>query len=232
MSVERRLRNPDKALKAVKSFRQLNVDAQKADDPRHTILPQISRSRPVIESIMLAIDPDTAIDELNRKGSEGFAAPIDQCDRLIGLIENAPLVRDIIGNPEPLLLCASGLEANVIKEVILQWKLGYYSEAICQVYLKLERKAQQKLGEEKTGTNLWEKCFAMKGGLKISGQIGTAETQKSERQGVQRLAQSVSLLVSNPIVHTPSDEKNLSEEEALEYLAMLSSLSRWLDRCP
>jgi len=230
MYVERRLRNPDEALKAVKIFRQLNVDAQKADDPRHTILPQISRSRPVIEAIMLEIDPDTAIDELNHKGSEGFAAPIDQCDRLIGLIENAPLVRDIVGNPEPLLLRASGLDANVIEEVILLWKLGYYSEAICQVYLKLERKAQQKLGEEKTGTNLWEKCFA-EDGLKISGQTGTAETQKSERQGVQRLAQSVSLLVRNPIVHTPSDEKNLSEEEALEYLAMLSSLSRWLDRC-
>ena len=232
MSVERRLRNPDKALKAVKSFRQLNVDAQKADDPRHTILPQISRNRPVIEEIMREIDPDTAIDELNHKGSEGFAAPIDQCDRLIGLIENAPLVRDIIGNPKPLLLCASGLEANVIKEAILQWKLGYYSEAVYQVYLKLERKAQQKLGEEKTGTHLWEKCFAAESGLEISGQIGTTETQKSERQGVQRLAQSVSLLIRNPIAHTPSDEKNLSEEEALEYLAMLSSLSRWLDRCP
>lgn len=232
MSAERRLRNPDEALKAVKIFRQLNVDAQKADDPRHTILPQISRNRPIIEAIMRVIDPDTAIDQLNHKGSERFAAPIDQCDRLIGLIESAPLLQDIVGNPEPLLLCASGIDANAIEEVILRWRVGCYSDAVYQTYLKLERKAQQKLGEEESGTNLWEKCFAAEGGLKISGQIGTAETQKSERQGVQKLAQSVSLLIRNPIAHTPSDEKNLSEEEALEYLAMLSSLSRWLDRCP
>ena len=231
MSAERRLRNPDEALKAVKIFRQLNVYAQKADDPRHTILPQITKRKPVIEAIMRAIDPDTAIDKLNHKGSEGFNAPIEQCDRLIGLIENAPLVREIISNSEPLLLCASGLDTNVIEEVISRWKVGYHSEAVYQVYLKLERKAQQKLEEETTGINLWEKCFA-EGGLEISEQRGSAKTKKSERQGVQKLAQSVSLLIRNPIAHTPSDEQNLSEEEALEYLAMLSSLSRWLDRCP
>ena len=243
MFVERKLNDPSEAIKAIKEFRQLNVDAEAADESQNeaekeSLSAEITRLKPVAQAIMCQIDPDTAIERLDRsvcgavpsRRDYFYSTPIEQCDRLVGIIENDNRLIQIVGRREPFL-SSSGLALDVSEAAVSCWEDGHYVEAVWQAYLKLERKAQQKLGTEDSGTKLWDKCFAVKEGLEISGQQGTAETKKSERQGVQRLAQSASLLIRNPIAHTPSDEKNLTEEEALEYLSVLSCLSRWLDRC-
>lgn len=243
MTIDRKLQDPFEALKAIKEFRQLNVDAETADKnqdefAKETLTEQITQLKPVIQGIMTRIDQDTNTDRLNRSPimvapssrDYFYTTPINQCDRLIGIIENDSRLQQIIGSHEPFL-SSSRLAADVTEAAASYWSDRHYTEAVRQSYLKLERKAQQILGTEVGGSNLWEQCFAKTGGLKISEIKGNSKTKDSVQQGLRRLAQSASLLIRNPISHTPTEENGMSEEEALEYLAILSCLSRWLDRC-
>lgn len=243
MTIDRKLQDPSEALKAIEEFRKLNVDAETADEAQNetakgTLSTQITQMKPLIQGIMRHIDSETDISSLDPSTpivypsdrSYFYSRVVRQCDRLIGIIENDSRLRQIIGSHEPFL-SSSGLATDVTEAAASYWGDRHYTEAVRQAYLKLERKAQQKLGTEVDGSNLWEQCFAKAGGLKISGIKGNSKTKDSVQQGVQRLAQSASLLIRNPISHTLTEENGMSKEEALEYLAILSCLSRWLDKC-
>jgi hypothetical protein len=53
-------------------------------------------------------------------------------------------------------------------------------------------------------------------------------TVRSMNEGLRNLAPGLFQTIRNPATHTTSD---LSEQEALEQLAMLSMLARWVDAC-
>lgn len=122
MTIDRKLQDPSEALKAIKEFRQLNVDAETADKNRdesakRILLAQITQLKPVLQGIMEQIDPDTNIDRLNHSPSilspsARYSTPINQCYRLIGIIENDSRLQQIIGSHEPFL-SSSGLATDV-----------------------------------------------------------------------------------------------------------------------
>lgn len=242
MTIERKLHDPSEALKSIEEFRQLNVDAETADinrneTARSELSVQITRLKPLIQGIMKQIDPDTDINELDPDTPLGFpsnrnyyySGPIDQCDRLIGIIQTDSKLQQIIGRQEPFL-SSSGLCEDIKNAAASYWSDKHYTEAVRQAYLKLERKAQKLLGSEEYGSKLWEQCFSKSGELTISGRdVSTEATKESMRKGLLSLGQSAAWLIRNPISHTPTKKDDIPEEEALEYLAVLSCLSRWLD---
>lgn len=91
MTTDRKLQDPAEALKAIKEFRQLNIDTEIADEnldesAKETILVQITQLKPVLQGIMEQIDPDSNIDRLNHSPgrispSARYSTPINQCDR-------------------------------------------------------------------------------------------------------------------------------------------------------
>ena len=91
MIIDRQLQDPAEALKAIKEFRQLNVDAETADknqdeSVKEILLAQITQLKPVLQGIMEQIDPDSNIDRLNHSPgrispSARYSTPINQCDR-------------------------------------------------------------------------------------------------------------------------------------------------------
>lgn len=242
MTIERKLHDPSEALKSIEEFRQLNVDAETADinrneTARSELSVQITRLKPLIQGIMKQIDPDTNTSKLdpdtpsvipsNRKYY--YSGPINQCDRLIGIIQTDSKLQQIIGRQEPFL-SSSGLCEDIKNAAASYWSDKHYTEAVRQAYLELERKAQKLLGGEEYGSKLWEQCFSKSGKLTISeGDASTETTKESMRKGLLSLGQSAAWLIRNPISHTPTKKDDIPEEEALEYLAVLSCLSRWLD---
>ena len=55
-----------------------------------------------------------------------------------------------------------------------------------------------------------------------------SDTYKSVQRGAMTFAEGVFAGIRNPLSHEA--EQELSEQEALEYLAALSVLARWVDR--
>ena len=56
------------------------------------------------------------------------------------------------------------------------------------------------------------------------------QTRGSMRQGVQAFGAGCFQAIRNPVGHLPNEENELAEQEALERLAALSLLARWIDQ--
>ena len=59
--------------------------------------------------------------------------------------------------------------------------------------------------------------------------ITDEQTQESMRQGVMSFGAGCFQAIRNPVGHLPNEENELTEQEALERLAALSLLARWID---
>jgi hypothetical protein len=56
------------------------------------------------------------------------------------------------------------------------------------------------------------------------------QTRESLRQGVMDYGAGCFAAICNPVGHLPNDEFELTEQDALERLAALSLLARWVDQ--
>lgn len=151
MTIARKLQDPPEALKAIKEFKQLNVDAETADEAQNetakgTLSTRITQMKPLIQGIMLQIDSETDISSLDpstpivypSNRSYFYSGVVRQCDRLIGIIENDSRLQQIIGSQEPFL-SSSRLATDVTEAAASYWDDRHYTEAVRQSYLKLER---------------------------------------------------------------------------------------------
>jgi hypothetical protein len=59
--------------------------------------------------------------------------------------------------------------------------------------------------------------------------VADEQTRKSLRQGVMEFGAGCFAAIRNPLGHLPNDELELDEQTALERLAALSLLARWID---
>ncbi|PZS17611.1 MAG: restriction endonuclease [Pseudonocardiales bacterium] len=112
------------------------------------------------------------------------------------------------------------------------WHSGHYREAVESAIRKLNAETQNKVGRRDVSeTDLFKQAFSMdepkagKSRLRRMKDDGS-ETYKSVQRGVMTFAEGVFAGIRNPLSHEAEHE--LSEQEALEYLAALSVLARWV----
>lgn len=113
------------------------------------------------------------------------------------------------------------------------WHSSHYREAVEGAIKKLNAETQNKLGRRDVSeTDLFKQAFSLdtpKPGkprlrrLKDDG----SDTYRSVQRGAMTLAEGVFAGIRNPLSHEADQE--LSQQEALEYLAALSVLARWVD---
>jgi hypothetical protein len=113
------------------------------------------------------------------------------------------------------------------------WQSGHFREAVEGAIRKLNAETQNKVGRRDVSeTNLFKHAFSLdepKAGnarlrrMKDDG----SDTYRSVQRGAMNLAEGVFAGIRNPLSHEADQE--LSEQEALEYLAALSVLARWVD---
>lgn len=114
------------------------------------------------------------------------------------------------------------------------WQSGHYREGVEGAIKKLNAETQNKVGRRDVSeTDLFRQAFSLdepktgKSRLRRMKDDGS-DTYKSVQRGAMTFAEGVFAGIRNPLSHEA--EQELSEQEALEYLAALSVLARWVDR--
>lgn len=141
-------------------------------------------------------------------------------------------VRENLGDDAPELSAAE-LHTWVWSGARSLWQSGHYREAVEGAIKKLNAETQNKVGRRDVSeTDLFKQAFSLdepkpgKARLRRMTDDGS-DTYRSVQRGAMTFAEGVFAGIRNPLTHEANQE--LSEQEALEYLAALSVLARWVD---
>lgn len=112
------------------------------------------------------------------------------------------------------------------------WQSGHYREAVRAACVKINAETQNKLGRfDVSETDLFNQAFSQdppqpgKPRLRVMADDGS-KTYTSVLRGIRNYAEGCYAAIRNPLSHTEGD---LPEDQALEQLAALSVLARWVD---
>jgi uncharacterized protein (TIGR02391 family) len=156
----------------------------------------------------------------------------DWAGRGIASLERKAELREKLGDSAPHV-SASDFHPWVWSGAESLWQSGHYREAVEGAIKKLNAEAQNKLGRrDLSETKLFNEAFsenppsAGKPRLHRMKDDGS-DTFKSVQRGARTFAEGVFAGIRNPLAHEAGAE--MSQQEALEYLAALSILARWID---
>ena len=113
------------------------------------------------------------------------------------------------------------------------WQSGHYRSAVDDAIKKVNAETQNKLGRRDVGeADLFKQAFSLDppsaGRPRLRRMQDTeSPTYKNMQRGAMTLAEGIYAGIRNPFNH--DDPKDIDEQLALEYLAAVSVLARWVD---
>ena len=135
-------------------------------------------------------------------------------------------------DPAPTIR-ASNLHPWVWEPAAPQWQTGHHAEAVVAAARSLNSHLQQRTDRrDLSDTKLAQATFSPKEPqegeprLRVPPNDGS-ETARSMQEGVLAFAVGCFKAIRNPLTHLDDDERELTEQQALERLAALSLLSYW-----
>lgn len=141
-------------------------------------------------------------------------------------------VRTNLGDGAPQI-SASSLHPWVWSGAESLWRSGHYRSAVEDAAKKVNAETQNKVGRRDVSeTKLFQEAFStdasVPGRLRLRRMTDDgSDTYRSMQRGAMAFAEGVFAGIRNPFGHaTPQD---IDEQTALEYLASLSVLARWVD---
>ena len=141
-------------------------------------------------------------------------------------------IRANLGDNAPEM-SASSLHPWIWSGAASLWQSGHYRSAVEDAAKKVNAETQNKVGRrDLSETKLFQEAFSEKAAesgkvrLRRMTQDGS-DTYKSVQRGAMALAEGIFAGIRNPMSHEADQE--LDEQVALEYLAALSVLARWVD---
>jgi uncharacterized protein (TIGR02391 family) len=192
----------------------------------------VERVRPVLD----ALYADWRTENPIRQSFE-FAPERDACMRLIARIESHEEVSEMIGDgAESPQLSAKGMHEKIWGAATTQWSTGHRHEAVLAAAKAVNSLLQQKLNRRDVSeSKLVREGFserppaAGKPRMRFT-KVGDEQARESLRQGAMDFGAGCFAAIRNPVGHLPNDQVELSEQDALERLAALSLLARWIDQ--
>lgn len=184
----------------------------------------------IVEKILDRVLPrwrsDVRVDKKGRWQQHREAA-----QRAVVEIESRAVLAEKLGDNAPTL-DAGGFHPWAWDSAKSLWQSGHFREAVRAAAVKINAETQNKLDRR----DLSEAAliqFALsndaptpgKARLRPAGDDG-GKTAYSLRRGIAAYAEGCFAAIRNPLSH---DEGDLLEQEALEQLAALSVLARWID---
>ena len=220
--------DPEAALRILREFRQLNAQADSGSDDVYDAINHLSL---LVNDIADALGmPGVDVTTFDHD------AISDEVDQLIGKLERQDDYGLVFGPVGPTL-AASGFHPWVWDAVANLWDDGHYGPAVHEAAKAVELHTQLKVGRrDLSGKKLYSTAFAKDGPIPGGARLRFQHIDRSERpdawtsahEGAQHLGMGCASGIRNPQAH-PSE--NISEQEALEQLAALSVLARWVDEC-
>lgn len=141
-------------------------------------------------------------------------------------------VRKNLGEDAPEL-SAANLHAWVWDGASSLWRSGHFREAVEGAIRKLNAETQNKVGRrELSETDLFNQAFSEQAPAADRPRLHRMEndgssTFKSVQRGARVFAEGIFAGIRNPLAHEVGQE--MPEQRALEYLAAISVLARWVD---
>ena len=234
--------DPEAALEKLREFRDLLVTDEHAlrAGGQRTAKTRRSELQPLIEKIARELDPNS-VRRLGGKWSNRgqritLGGAITATDRLIGILEKREEYERIFGAQGPKL-AGSQLHPWVWDAVATLWDSGHYEPAVHEAAKAVELRTQLKVGRRDLhGKDLYAQAFSVKEPASKMPRLRFLHIDRDERpddwtsahEGTMHLGMACAQGIRNPQAH-PSDD--ITEQEALEQLAALSVLARWVDAC-
>jgi len=141
-------------------------------------------------------------------------------------------IRRNLGDDAPEISAAS-LHPWVWDGASSLWRSGHFRSAVEDAAKKVNAETQNKLGRRDVSeTKLFQEGFSLDppqpGRPRLRRmQADGSDTYKSVQRGAMALAEGIFAGVRNPFNH--QDPTDIDEHVALEYLAVLSVIARWVD---
>lgn len=194
---------------------------------------EVAQQAQIVEKVLIRVIPDWRTEITGKMANNRWARHREAAIRAREELVRAEEVRENLGENAPDL-SAADLHPWIWSGAKSLWQSGHYREAVEGAIKKLNAEAQNKVGRRDVSeTDLFKQAFSLdepKAGkprfrrMKDDG----SDTYKSVQRGAMTFAEGVFAGIRNPLSHEA--EQELSEQEALEYLAALSVLARWVDR--
>lgn len=156
----------------------------------------------------------------------------DWAGRGIAALEREEELQEKLGNNAPRI-SAADLHPWVWSGASSLWQSGHFREAVEGAIRKLNAETQNKLGRRDVSeTDLFNQAFSEQPAAVKNPRLHRmpddgSKTFKSVQRGARMFAEGVFAGIRNPLAHEADQE--MPEQQALEYLAALSVLARWVD---
>lgn len=192
----------------------------------------VAKQAPVIEKILDRVIPNWRIEVSDKMAHNRWARHREAAIRAREELVRAEEVKENLGENAPELSAAE-LHPWIWGGAKSLWQSGHYREAVEGAIKKLNAETQNKVARRDVSeTDLFKQAFSMdepkasKARLRRMKDDGS-DTYKSVQRGAMTFAEGVFAGIRNPLSHEADQE--LAEQQALEYLAALSVLARWVD---
>ena len=156
----------------------------------------------------------------------------DWSARGVAAVQREEELRQKLGEDAPSI-SAARLHPWVWAGARALWQSGHYRSAVEDAAKKVNAETQNKVMRRNISeTKLFQETFSDKPAepgrsrLRRMANDGS-ETYRSMQRGAMALAEGIYAGIRNPLNH--EDPQDLDEQVALEYLAALSVLARWVD---
>lgn len=196
---------------------------------------EINQQLPVVERIFDRYFPQWRDEDLSYNRVEQqekvWSKHRDIALRVRGIVNRQEEIRENLGDGAPKLSVAN-LHPWIWDGAASLWQSGHYREAVEAAIRKLNAETQNKLGRRDVSeTDLFNQAFSEQPAAVKNPRLHRmpddgSKTFKSVQRGARTLAEGVFAGIRNPLAHEADQE--MPEQEALEYLAALSVLARWV----
>lgn len=188
-----------------------------------------------VRPILNKLYPEWQSENPQSKNDE-FRAERDACRRLLARLATQDEVAIHLGGiDESPRLAASALHPLIWAAAQAQWSTGHRHEAVLAAAKTVNSHLQNRVGRRDISEmDLVKQAFSDsapelgKARLRFDS-ITDEQTRSSMRRGVMNFGSGCFGAIRNPVGHLQNDELELSEQTALERLAALSLLTRWID---
>ena len=191
----------------------------------------IVKKAQVVEQILDRFVPGWR-ERIKKKDRQKWSIHYEASIRAREALARADEVRKKLGEDAPELSAAK-LHSWVWEGASSLWHSGHYRESVEGAIRKLNAETQNKLGRRDVSeTDLFNHAFSEQPAAVNNPRLHRiqndgSKTFKSVQRGARMFAEGVFAGIRNPLTHEV--EQEMPEQQALEYLAALSVLARWVD---
>ncbi|MFK3678701.1 TIGR02391 family protein [Microbacterium sp. NPDC090218] len=201
----------------------------------NALYPQLRDASAQTHAIIVRVLGNSGVPGLMRRSEKAYWLDegIEFAEHALALVKTRAETRAKLGTAAPTMK-ADALHPIIWKAASGRWESGHYSDAVQRAATALSGYVKDLTGRYELGdSELVTQAFALsepqtgKPRLRWPGNEDDL-TVKTMRVGILHLAQGAFAAIRNTATHTTED---LPKQEALEQLATLSILARWIDRC-